>query len=172
MRHHKLIWPVTAWICAWDPNAANNSKALYLACIPPEGELLPDKSVNNSGESILCREGLRRTLPKWLWGGLVTTSYCTTNVTEYWPPSFTQTSAMQSSSALVSTLWIMTYWYSTVDAAQATSITLPTVTPTVSDPQSGYELMSTAEPADGSAAGNPTWKLFKPFTTAVQTKCL
>ena len=65
----------------------------------------------------------------------------------------------------------MTYWNSP-DAVQGTSITRPELTPTDTDPQIVYEFTSIASPADGKAARNPIWKLFKPFTTAVQTKRL
>ena len=91
------------------------------------------------------------------------------NVTAHWPASYAQTSAMQSFSADVSILWTMTYWYRPAVAPQSTLITKPTVTPTVIVPQTGYEVMSTAVVADGSSLGNPTWKLLRPFTTAVHT---
>ena len=57
-----------------------------------------------------------------------------------------------------------------MDAAQVMVTSKPRVTPTIRVPQTVYEFMSTAAPAVGKAVGNPTWKLFRPFTTAVQTK--
>ena len=65
----------------------------------------------------------------------------------------------------------MMYWNSP-DAVHGTSITRPAVTPTDTDPQIVYEFTSTASLAAGKATRNPTWKLFKPFTTATQTERL
>jgi len=79
---------------------------------------------------------------------------------------------MQSFSADVSRLWTMTYWYLSVDAAQVTVITRPTVTPTWTDPHTGYEFLSNATPTTGDVLGNPTWKLFKPFTTTGHTSVI
>ena len=94
-----------------------------------------------------------------------------TNVTAYWLGALTQASAIQSFSADVSRLWIMTYCWS-LGAAQSTVTSAPRVTPTIVVPQTVYEVVTTGSLAVGKAVGNPTWKLFKPFTAAVQTKCL
>jgi len=57
-----------------------------------------------------------------------------------------------------------------VVAAQSMLITKPASTPTLTEPHSVYDFTSIAVSAAGKVVRNPTLKLFKPFTTAVQTK--
>ena len=48
-------------------------------------------------------------------------------------------------------------------------ITRPAVTWILTVAQTVYELVSTATPTTGEVIGNPTWKLFKPFTATFHT---
>ena len=65
----------------------------------------------------------------------------------------------------------MMYW-NAADTVQGTSIFRPAVTPTDTDPQIVYEFTSIETPAAGKESRNPIWKLFKPFTTAMQPERL
>jgi len=65
----------------------------------------------------------------------------------------------------------MTYRYVSVTGVeQSTLISKPLDTTLFHVPQTVYESTEILTPAVGKAVVNPTWKLFKPFTTAVQTK--